>query len=231
MVFDPYKVLGVPSNATDDEIKKAYRALSRKYHPDTNINNPNKAEAEEKFKEVQAAYEEIMKIRSGEASSGPYGYYGGNSGSSGYYGNTYGSGTQYRNREDYNGFYNSPFGAFYRQAANAGNTASEPFSWPKEFDPAVQAINRRAFSEALNYLNRMGAGSRGAMWYYLRANANAGLNYRSNAMQDAEMAVTLEPNNMRYRSFYQRLKNGAETYRNTAETYGRSSVVGGDICL
>jgi molecular chaperone DnaJ len=69
------------------------------------------------------------------------------------------------------------------------------------------------------------------MWYYLRANANAGLNYRSNAMQDAEMAVTLEPNNMRYRSFYQRLKNGAETYRNTAETYGRSSVVGGDICL
>ena len=39
---DPYSVLGISRGATDDEIKKAYRALSRKYHPDANINNPNK---------------------------------------------------------------------------------------------------------------------------------------------------------------------------------------------
>lgn len=41
--MDPYKVLGVSSNATDDEIKKAYRTLSRKYHPDANVGNPNQA--------------------------------------------------------------------------------------------------------------------------------------------------------------------------------------------
>ncbi len=56
---DPYKVLGVSHDASDEEIKKAYRTLCRKYHPDANINNPNKAEAEEKFKEVQAAYQQI----------------------------------------------------------------------------------------------------------------------------------------------------------------------------
>ena len=48
---DPYKVLGISRDATDEEIKKAYRALSRRYHPDANINNPNKEQAEDRFKE------------------------------------------------------------------------------------------------------------------------------------------------------------------------------------
>lgn len=61
--MDPYRILGVAPKATDDEIKKAYRNLSRKYHPDANINNPNKDQAEEKFKEVQQAYQTIMKSR------------------------------------------------------------------------------------------------------------------------------------------------------------------------
>ena len=62
-MIDPYKVLGVSFDATDDEIKKAYRTLSRKYHPDANINNPLKEEAEAKFKEVQQAYQQIMDER------------------------------------------------------------------------------------------------------------------------------------------------------------------------
>jgi len=62
-MINPYSVLGIAPSATDEEIKKAYRTLSRKYHPDANVNNPNKAQAEEKFKEVQQAYEQIMRER------------------------------------------------------------------------------------------------------------------------------------------------------------------------
>ncbi len=58
---DPYVVLGIQRGASDDEIKKAYRNLSRKYHPDANVNNPNKEQAEERFKEVQQAYDTIMQ--------------------------------------------------------------------------------------------------------------------------------------------------------------------------
>ena len=76
-MFDPYSVLGVSRDASDEEIKKAYRRLSRKYHPDANINNPNKAQAEEKFKEVQQAYDQIMKEREYGSSSYGGGYNGG----------------------------------------------------------------------------------------------------------------------------------------------------------
>ena len=60
---NPYEVLGVSPSASDDEIKKAYRELSRKYHPDANINNPLADLAAEKFKEVQEAYDTIMRER------------------------------------------------------------------------------------------------------------------------------------------------------------------------
>src|SRR5215467_9854100 len=51
---DYYEILGVPRNASETDIKKAYRKLARKYHPDF---NPNNKQAEEKFKQTQEAYE------------------------------------------------------------------------------------------------------------------------------------------------------------------------------
>ena len=71
-MLNPYSVLGVERGASDEEIKKAYRNLSRKYHPDANINNPNKAQAEEKFKEIQAAYNQIMDERQNGSYSNSY---------------------------------------------------------------------------------------------------------------------------------------------------------------
>lgn len=61
--MNPYQILGISPDASDDEVKKAYRKLSKKYHPDANIGNPHQAEYTEKFKEVQNAYKTIMDGR------------------------------------------------------------------------------------------------------------------------------------------------------------------------
>lgn len=66
---DPYKVLGVSSTASDDEIKKAYRALVKQYHPDNYADNPLANLAAEKMKEINEAYSEIQKLRAGGSSS------------------------------------------------------------------------------------------------------------------------------------------------------------------
>lgn len=69
MANDPYKVLGISRDADTETVKRAYRELSRKYHPDSYVNNPLSDLAEEKFKEIQEAYTQIMNERSG--SHGP----------------------------------------------------------------------------------------------------------------------------------------------------------------
>lgn len=63
---DPYQVLNISPNATDDEVKKAYRDLARKYHPDNYHDNPLADLAQEKMKEINAAYDEIQRRRSGQ---------------------------------------------------------------------------------------------------------------------------------------------------------------------
>ena len=109
---DPYSVLGVKPDASDDEIKKAYRELARKYHPDNYQNNPLADLAEEKMKEINEAYEAINKMRAG--------------GSSGSYGSSSGGYQQQRQSGGYSGGYQSnsmPLYAQIRSAINAGNLA------------------------------------------------------------------------------------------------------------
>ena len=94
---DPYKVLGVSPDASDEEIKRAYRRLAKKYHPDL---NPGDQEAARKMQEVNAAYEQIKnpeKFQQQQQNTGGYGSYGG-----GYY---------------------DPFGG-YRQQSYGGQTQS-----------------------------------------------------------------------------------------------------------
>lgn len=85
---DPYKVLGVSSTATDEEVKQAYRKLAKKYHPDQYAGNPLQEVADEKMKEINEAYDTIVEQRKNGSNNQNYG---------GYSGYDYGYGNSYSN--------------------------------------------------------------------------------------------------------------------------------------
>lgn len=84
---DPYQILGVAPGATDEQVKDAYRELARKYHPDNYQNNPLADLATEKMKEVNEAYEVVMKQRRSSPGGGSHGQSGSYGASSGGYKN------------------------------------------------------------------------------------------------------------------------------------------------
>lgn len=202
---DPYQILGVSRNASDDEIKKAYRTLSRKYHPDANINNPNKDQAEAKFKEVQQAYQQIMKERE-YGSSGSYGAGG------------YGAG-------GFGGFWGD-FGGGYRQQAGPEATDNEDVL---HLRAAANFIGSGHYQEALNVLNDMK--DRSAQWYYYSAMANSGLGNNVAAMEHAKTAYQMNPNNMQYQVLLQRLQSGGSWYQTRQNPYRPYSMGGSDYCM
>ena len=105
MIDDPYKVLGVSPDASDDEIKQAYRRLAKKYHPDRNPGDPVAAK---KMQEVNAAYEQIKNPGAYQQTGhGGYGY-----GTGGYGYGRYGGGARQWQQQQY-----SYTGDQYQQAA------------------------------------------------------------------------------------------------------------------
>lgn len=99
MIEDPYKVLGLSRDASDEDVKRAYRRLAKKYHPDL---NPGDQEAARKMQEVNAAYEQIKNPEKFQQQSGGYG-------------NAYGGG------------YYDPFGGAYRQQQGYGSQAGDQY--------------------------------------------------------------------------------------------------------
>lgn len=207
MYFDPYQVLGVSRDASEDEIKKAYRALSRKYHPDANVNNPNKAQAEEHFKQVQQAYAQIMKERSGDYSE------------SGTYGGGYGNGRGYsNNRGNYQG--QGSYGGFggFGQGAGSFHVNDDYEEATVQFQAARNYINAGHYAEALHVLAEMR--ERTARWYYFSAVANEGAGNKANALNYAKQAVDMEPGNTEYCDYLDRLQYGGNWYQNFGQGYG-----------
>ncbi|MCI8275981.1 MAG: J domain-containing protein [Lachnospiraceae bacterium] len=202
--MDPYKVLGVDPSASDEEVKKAYRNLSRKYHPDSNVNSAHPEVAEAKFKEVQQAYDIIMKKRQGGDGYGDGGYGGDRQG---------GYDDPFEGFDPFRGF--GGFGGSYGQ----GQRKTYQSETDSHLRAAANYINSGHYREALNVLD--GIKDRGGTWYYYHAAANSGIGNNIQAMESARKAVALEPNNARFRMLLSRLESGGSWYRSMGQGYGR----------
>ena len=199
---NPYQILGVSESADMDEIKKAYRKLSRIYHPDANVNNPNKDQAEAKFKEIQAAYQQIVNERERGTNSS--------------YSGSYGQGT----------YQQGPFGGFggYTQQRQESQESTR-------IQAAGNYIRNGYYKEALNVLESMTSTERNAKWYYYSAMANQGIGNNITATEHAQKAVQLEPSNYQYQAFLQRLQSGESWYTERGTMYGRPVMGVGNCCM
>ena len=190
MIDDPYQVLGLERGASDEEVKKAYRRLAKKYHPDA---NPGDAEAARKMQEINAAYEQIKN----PPQAGPSGYGGG----------SYTGGA---------GYGQDPFEDIFGQWRQQ-QRQQEPQFHTTEAQAAYRYIQYGRFQEALNAL--AGTQTRDGQWYYLSALANDGAGNRVTALEHIRRAVSMEPDNTLYQQVLTTLEQGGSTYRRQASAY------------
>lgn len=195
---DPYRVLGVNPNASEDEIKKAYRTLAKKYHPDVNNGSP---EAESRMKEVNEAYSQVMKMRREGSSNSAYGQAGGYSGAYGNYG--YG-----------NAGYGSYGGYSQQSSYNTGNP---------HLTAARNYVRAGRYQEAMRVLENIR--ERNAEWYYLSGEASLGLGNRVAALNYARQAASMEPNNFEYQSLLARMEGRTNSYQTNGSPFNAQQFI------
>ena len=187
MYQDPYKVLGVAPDASDEEIKKAYRDLAKKYHPDM---NPGDAHAAEKMNEINDAYD---RIKNGDTAQPAYGQ----------------GGTAYQQYGAQDPFwsawtgYTDPFGGYSQQQTQYQSERSE-------YVAAKSYIRNGMYKEALTALSGVPLPERDGKWYYLHAGANMYLGNKIAALESAKRAVEIEPDNEDYRRLLSELQSGGD---------------------
>ena len=200
--MDPYKVLGVSPNASEEEIKKAYRDLSKKYHPDL---NPGDEEAAKKMSEINAAYDMIQKGYTQQTYSSAYGS------------NPYGApGSSYANGYGYGGF--NGFGGFGGWGSGAYQSAQQNTE-RSEYTAAKNYIRNGMYKEAVNALNQVDMKERDGKWYYLYAGANMYMGNKVAALEAAKKACEIEPGNEDYANLLRQLQSGGQYYDSYVTRY------------
>ncbi|MCR5135961.1 MAG: J domain-containing protein [Oscillospiraceae bacterium] len=198
MVSNPYQVLGVSPDASDEEIKKAYRELTKKYHPDL---NPGDEHAAQMMNDVNAAYDQIKSGAAAQQSS----YAGG-------YGST--GGYQYQTYSDPFGAYGNPWGGAWQYSQQYTQQTER-----SEYTAAKNYIRNGMYREALTALSSVPPEERDGKWYYLCAGANMYLGNRIAALDAAKKAVQLEPDNLEYQQLLRQLQTGGDFYDNYRVRY------------
>ena len=178
-VTDPYKVLGVSPNASEEEVKSAYRQLVKKYHPDNYADSPLADLANEKMQEVNEAYDMVInRLRAGGqngSSQQNAGYAGGNP----YGGQQAGYG--------YNGGY------------GYGGQASGQQS------DIRRLIQQNRLVEAEELLDGIPVKNRDGEWYFLKGTIFFQRGWLDDAMNHFSTACRLNPNNPEYRAAMNRM--------------------------
>ncbi|MGX8680660.1 MAG: DnaJ domain-containing protein [bacterium] len=199
--MDPYQILGITPDATDDEVKKAYRQLAKKYHPDANVNSPYQEAYTEKFKQVQNAYKMIMDARkNGTSFNGYQGY-----GSQNQYGYQGSNGqTQYGYNQGYNQNTYSGQGSYSDEQRQYMNIDS--------------LLRAGRFQEAWNNLESIR--TRSDVWFYYAALAQNGLGNNIQAREFAKTAYSMNPQNLQYIFLMQQLGASSQRYNQQRSQYG-----------
>ena len=207
---NPYKVLGVSEDATDEEIKKAYRDLVRKYHPDKYVDNPLADVASEKMKEINAAYDTITKERKEGKQRSSYG------------GNSYGGGAYYGNGGSYYGN-----GGAYYGSQNAYGSYGAGYSG--NFADVRRMISQNRIAEAEEILDGVPEYKRDAEWYYLKGCIYYKRGWLSEATKCFQRAYQAQPNNQEFAAAYRQCAY-RQQYGTAGNVGGKGSVCACDPC-
>ena len=211
---NPFDVLGIPNTASDSEVKDAYRALAKKYHPDNYNNAPDIAEvAAEKMREVNEAYNTIMKSRKNGGSSNAAGS-SSNAGSAsnsaggaksgwgwGGFGGRQNSGSSQSSSsgQSQNTYTQSNSGSagYSYSADNAGR-----YSTTSDFGNVRQLIMAGKYDDADEVLSLVAADRRSAEWYFLKGTVLYSRGWLEQSFTYLQTAVNMDPGNYEYRAAY-----------------------------